>query len=131
MWKKVSFWNTFCETRLPRFIALYLESFIHGRRFYELALSSEKPIVVLKGGKTSLGAEASASHTASLAGNNELIRDVLEQAGVHQVDDFFEMVDIARTLEKGFPLQVPPEGKGRIAILSYSGPQVLSPQIIW
>ena len=102
-------------------IALYLESFIHGRRFYELALSSEKPIVVLKGGKTSLGAEASASHTASLAGNNELIRDVLEQAGVHQVDDFFEMVDIARTLEKGFPLQVPPEGKGRIAILSYSG----------
>jgi acyl-CoA synthetase (NDP forming) len=102
-------------------IALYLESFIHGRRFYELALSSEKPIVVLKGGKTSLGAEASASHTASLAGNNELIGGVLGQAGVHQADDFFEMVDIARTLEKDFPLQVPPKGKGRIAILSYSG----------
>ncbi len=102
-------------------IALYLESFIHGRRFYELALSSEKPIVVLKGGKTSLGAEASASHTASLAGNNELIRGALGQAGIHQADDFFEMVDIARTLEKDFSLQDPPEGKGRIAILSYSG----------
>ncbi len=102
-------------------IALYLESFIHGRRFYELALSSEKPIVVLKGGKTSLGAEASASHTASLAGNNELLRGVLGQAGLHQADDFFEMVDIARTLEKDFSLQKPPEGRGRIAILSYSG----------
>ncbi len=102
-------------------IALYLESFIRGRRFYELALSSEKPIVVLKGGKTPLGAEASASHTASLAGNDELIRGVLRQAGIHQADDFFEMVDIARTLEKDFPLQHPPEGKGRIAILSYSG----------
>jgi acetyltransferase len=102
-------------------IALYLESFIHGRRFYELAVSSEKPIVVLKGGKTSLGAEASASHTASLAGNNELVRGTLGQAGVHQADDFFEMVDIARTLEKDFPLQVLPKGKGRIAILSYSG----------
>jgi acyl-CoA synthetase (NDP forming) len=102
-------------------IALYLESFIHGRRFYELALSSEKPIVVLKGGKTSLGAEASASHTASLAGNHELIRGALGQAGIHQADDFFEMVDIARTLEKDFSLQNPPEGKGRIAILSYSG----------
>jgi acyl-CoA synthetase (NDP forming) len=102
-------------------IALYLESFIHGRRFFELALSSEKPIVVLKGGKTPLGAEASASHTASLAGNNELVRGVLRQAGVHQADDFFEMVDIARTLEKDFRLQQPPEGKARIAILSYSG----------
>jgi acetate---CoA ligase (ADP-forming) len=102
-------------------IALYLESFIHGRRFYELAAASEKPIVVLKGGKTSLGAEASASHTASLAGNNELIRGALRQAGLHQADDFFEMVDMARTLEKDFSLQNPPEGKGRIAILSYSG----------
>ncbi len=102
-------------------IGLYVESFIHGRRFYELALPSEKPIVVLKGGKTPLGAEASASHTASLAGNDELIRGALRQAGVHQADDFFEMVDMARTLEKDFPLQHPPEGKGRIAILSYSG----------
>lgn len=102
-------------------IALYLESFINGRRFFELATSSDKPIVVLKGGKTPLGAEASASHTASLAGNNELIRGTLKQAGVHQADDFFEMVDIARTLEKDFYLQQPPQGKPRIAILSYSG----------
>jgi acetyltransferase len=102
-------------------IALYLESFIQGRRFCELALSSEKPVVVLKGGKTPLGAEASASHTASLASNNELVRGVLRQAGVHQADDFFEMVDIARTLEKDFCLQQSPEGKARVAILSYSG----------
>ena len=102
-------------------IGLYLESFVQGRRFFELAISSEKPIVVLKGGKSVLGAEASASHTASLAGNNELIRGALRQAGVHQADDFFEMVDMARTLETNFHLQHPPEGKGRIAILTYSG----------
>jgi acyl-CoA synthetase (NDP forming) len=102
-------------------IALYLESFIHGRRFFELAASSDKPIVVLKGGKSPLSAEASASHTASLAGNYELIHGVLRQAGVHQADDFFEMVDIARTLEKDFHPQPPPNGKPRIAILSYSG----------
>jgi acetyltransferase len=102
-------------------IGLYLESFVNGRRFFELSSSSEKPIVVLKGGKSSLGAEASASHTASLAGNNDLIRDTLRQAGVHQADDFFEMVDIARTLEKDFRLQRPPEGKAKIAIFSYSG----------
>jgi acetyltransferase len=102
-------------------IALYLESFIHGRRFFELATSSDKPIVVLKGGKSPLSAEALASHTASLAGNYDLIRGVLRQAGIHQADDFFEMVDIARTLEKDFHLQQPPQGKARIAILTYSG----------
>jgi acyl-CoA synthetase (NDP forming) len=102
-------------------IALYLESFIHGRRFIELVTSSDKPIVVLKGGKSPQGAVASASHTASLAGNDDLIKGVLRQAGVHQADDFFEMVDIARALEKGFYLQRPLNGKPRIAILSYSG----------
>ena len=102
-------------------IGLYLESFVNGRRFFELSSSSEKPLVVLKGGKSSLGAEASASHTASLAGNNDLIKGALRQAGVHQADDFFEMVDIARTLEKDFLLQQPPEGNTKIAVLSYSG----------
>jgi acetyltransferase len=102
-------------------IALYLESFVKGRRFFELATSSNKPIVVLKGGKSSLGAEASVSHTASLAGNYDLINGVLRQAGIHQADDFFEMVDIARTLERDFYIQNPLNGKPRIAILSYSG----------
>jgi len=102
-------------------VALYLESFKKGRRFFELVTSSNKPIVVLKGGKSSLSAEASASHTASLAGNYDLIKGVLRQAGVHQADDFFEMVDMARTLERNFYLQHSPNGKPRIAILSYSG----------
>lgn len=102
-------------------IALYLESFINGRRFFELSASSTKPIVVLKGGKSPMGAEASASHTASLAGNYHLIKGVLQQAGVRLADDFFEMVDIARTLEKDFHIQHPSHGKPKIAILSYSG----------
>jgi len=102
-------------------IALYLESFIYGRRFFELASSSDKPIVVLKGGKSPLAAKAAISHTASLAGNHDLVRGVLKQGGVHQADDFFEMVDMARSLERGFYLQGTPGGKPRIAVLSYSG----------
>jgi acetyltransferase len=104
-----------------RVIGLYVESFLQGRRFFELSSSTSKPIVVLKGGKSPLGAEAAVSHTASLAGNDELIKGVLKQAGVRQADDFFEMVDIARTLEKNFLLQRPPGKKARIAVLSYSG----------
>ncbi|MDP2967989.1 MAG: CoA-binding protein, partial [Deltaproteobacteria bacterium] len=102
-------------------VCLYLESFINGRRFYELAASSDKPIIVLKGGKTSSGAKASFSHTASLAGNYALIRGILRQARVIEAEDFFEMMDIARTLEKEFHLQRSPAGKPRIVILTYSG----------
>ncbi len=102
-------------------ICLYLESFVNGRNFFDLATSSDKPIVVLKGGRTPSGAKASFSHTASLAGNYELIRGILRQARVIEADDFFEMMDIARGLEKGFYIQRSPEGKPRIAILTYSG----------
>jgi acyl-CoA synthetase (NDP forming) len=100
-------------------IALYLESMAHGRRFLELAKSSIKPIVLLKGGKSDAGARASLSHTASLAGNYPLFRAALKQAGVREADDFFEMVDIARCLEKGFDRRS--EGPGRVAVLTYSG----------
>ncbi len=102
-------------------IALYLESFKKGRRFFELAASSDKPIVLLKGGKSPLGAEASVSHTASLAGNYPLTEGVLRQAGIRRADDFFEMVDIARTLGRDFCLPCAFDQKPRIAILSYSG----------
>ena len=111
----------FLQDPTTKVIAFYLESFIDGRRFFELAASSKKPIVLLKGGKGPLGAIASISHTASLAGNYDLIKGILRQAGVLQVDDFFELADIARTLEKEFYLQSPPEGKPRIAVLSFSG----------
>ena len=102
-------------------IAMYLESIPKGREFFELARASQKPIVVLKGGKSPSGAQASVSHTGSLAGNYEVARGALEQAGVYLADDFFEMADMARCLEKGFPLPRSLNRKPQIAVLTYSG----------
>ena len=102
-------------------IAMYLESIPKGREFFELARASQKPIVVLKGGKSPAGAQASVSHTGSLAGNYEVARGALDQAGVYQADDFFEMADMARCLEKGFPIPRSLNRKPQIAILTYSG----------
>jgi len=102
-------------------IAMYLESIPQGRKFFELARASQKPIVVLKGGESPSGAQASVSHTGSLAGNYEVARGALEQAGVYLADDFFEMADMARCLEKGFPLPRSLCRKPQIAILTYSG----------
>ena len=54
-------------------IALYLESISNGRRFYEACRSTDKPIVVLKSGRTEEGARAARSHTASLAQDDRVV----------------------------------------------------------
>ena len=101
-----------------RVIGLYLESFPEGRRFLEICRRSEKPIVVLKGGRSRKGAEAAMSHTASLAGNHRIIAGALAQAGVIESRDFHQMADLCRTLAISEP---PPERKGRVAVLTFSG----------
>ncbi|MBI4766155.1 MAG: acetate--CoA ligase family protein [Deltaproteobacteria bacterium] len=111
----------FLKDPATKVIAMYLESIPRGREFFELARASQKPIVVLKGGKSPSGAQASVSHTGSLAGNYEVARGALDQAGIYQADDFFEMADMARCLEKGFPLPRSLNRKPQIAVLTYSG----------
>jgi len=98
-------------------IALYLESIPRGRRFIELASQSTKPIVVLKGGKSSAGAKAAMSHTSSLAGNARLQDSVLTFAGVTIAHDFQQMMEITRALAM-IP-ETPPHCK--TAIITISG----------
>lgn len=102
-----------------RCIGLYLEAIPKGRRFIELCRRSPKPVVVLKGGQSRRGAEAARSHTASMAGDREVIRGALTGAGVVQAHDFQQMMDVCRTLA-AFP-EVKAEGEGRVAVLTYSG----------
>ena len=81
-----------------RVIGLYLESIPNGRRFVGLCRRAEKPIVVLRGGKSQKGAEAALSHTASLAGDGAVISGALTQVGVVEAHDFKQMMDLCRTL---------------------------------
>jgi acyl-CoA synthetase (NDP forming) len=101
-----------------RVIGLYLESFADGRRFMDICRRSEKPIVVLKGGRSRKGAEAALSHTASLAGNRRIIAGALDQAGVVEANDFKQMMDLCRSLAMTDP---PAERKDRVAVLTFSG----------
>ncbi|MBW2673768.1 MAG: acetate--CoA ligase family protein [Deltaproteobacteria bacterium] len=98
-------------------IALYLESIPRGRRFVEIASRAPKPIVVLKGGKSSAGAQAALSHTSSLAGNARLQNSLLSLAGVTIAHDFQQMMELARALAM-IP-DTPP--CCRTAILTFSG----------
>ena len=67
-------------------ICMYLESVKGGRRFIDVArrITQDKPIVVLKSGRTAAGKKAVASHTASLAGNDQIFSSAFRQSGSHQ-----------------------------------------------
>jgi acetyltransferase len=100
-------------------IGLYLESIPDGQKFIDLCRRSEKPIVVLRGGKSQKGAEAALSHTASLAGNGAVISGALAQVGVVEAHDFKQMMDLCRTLAD-YP-EIPRQNSNRVAILTMSG----------
>ena len=83
-----------------RVIVLYLESISDGRRFVEIArqITTIKPIVVLKAGRTEAGKQAAASHTGALAGREAAFDAALRRAGVHRAETAEQMFDWARAL---------------------------------
>src|SRR5918912_2954651 len=79
-------------------IAQHCEDLKDGRAFAEVAkrVSKKKPVVVLKAGRTSLGARAASSHTGELAGNDKIYDDVFKQAGVIRAPSLRDMLEYAR-----------------------------------
>lgn len=99
-------------------ILLYLESFGNPRKFARISrrVSRRKPIIAVKGGKTSAGERAASSHTAALAGNQAGTNALFKQTGVLRADDLEEMFDLAAALSH----QPLPDGR-RIGIVTNSG----------
>jgi acyl-CoA synthetase (NDP forming) len=98
-------------------VALYLESVLRGRLFAQIASTSDKPIVLLKGGKSEAGGKAAISHTHSLSGNSRLLDSVLQMSGVTLANDFHQMIDMAVAL--AVKPRVP--STCHTAILTFSG----------
>jgi len=111
----LEFWEDDPETSL---VALYLESFGNPRKFGRLArrVARTKPILALKGGRTSSGARASRSHTAALAGSETAVDALFRQAGVIRADTLEELIDVAALLST----QPLPRGP-RTALLTNAG----------
>ena len=76
-------------------IAMYLESVRDGRLLFALAQSTSprKPIVLLKGGQSEIGATTVASHTGNMAGNQRLWNTFFEQTGITSVSSINEWAD--------------------------------------
>ncbi|MDY6911309.1 MAG: CoA-binding protein [Chloroflexota bacterium] len=73
----------------------YLEGVRDGEKLFQLLkdTSREKPVVIWKGGQSSVGVETAASHTGSLAGSSEVWTAALKQSGVVKVDSLEELAD--------------------------------------
>ena len=86
-----------------RAVVAYLESIVDGRAFLEVTreMAGRKPLVVLKGGRYEESARAALSHTASLAGSDEVVDGALRQAGVIRVDDFQELMNLVPYIKVG------------------------------
>jgi len=80
---------------LTNLIAVYMEGPKKGREFFEILqrLSRKKPVIIWKGGLTPEGARAAASHTASIAGNENIWNAVYQQTLAVRVDSLEELVD--------------------------------------
>jgi acetyltransferase len=99
-------------------IAIHLEGMRNPRRFLSLAnqVKRDKPIIVLKPGRTTAGAKASASHTGSLALDDILVDQAFRQYGVTRAYDLEEFVEFM----KAFSYQPFPKGN-RVGIVTFSG----------
>ncbi|MEM7595344.1 MAG: acetate--CoA ligase family protein, partial [Cyanobacteria bacterium P01_A01_bin.83] len=105
-------------------IAIYMESIGDARSFLsaarEVALS--KPIIVIKGGRTSAAAKAAASHTGTLAGSDEVLDAAFRRCGVLRVDTIEDLFNMTELLAK----QPRPKGKRLTILTNAGGPGVLA-----
>lgn len=110
--------DAFGQDQQTKAVLLYLESVKNGRRFFETArrVSREKPLVVLKGGRTQAGGRAAASHTGAMASNARVFEAVCRQAGIIAVKETTDLLDLSAVFSY-LPL---PKGR-RVAIMTMGG----------
>ena len=106
------------EDDRTKVIVLYIEGLKEGHRFLENAqkVIQKKPIIVYKSGSGEDGARATMSHTASIAGSDEMFDAACHQAGIIRTYDVSHAFDIAEALSK----QPLPKGN-RVGIVASGG----------
>jgi acetate---CoA ligase (ADP-forming) len=113
-------------------ILIYVEELRRGPEFIEAVKEitcgdyRPKPVLVIKSGRTSAGAQAAASHTGSLAGTEGVYDAIFLQSGIIRVDSIDELFDFATAFayknesELGKMRRKVPAGN-RVAIVTNAG----------
>ncbi|MCJ7572297.1 MAG: CoA-binding protein [Candidatus Thermoplasmatota archaeon] len=97
-------------------IGLYIEAVKDGREFMNAIKRCNKPVLVVKAGRSTAGARATASHTGSMAGSDNIYSAAIKQAGGIRCRDIVELFDMAKALNGQ-----PPALGNRIGIVTNGG----------
>lgn len=105
-------------------ILMYVENFGNPRRFLDIArdLTRRKPIIVVKSGRSKVGARAAASHTGALAASDALVDAMLAQAGVMRAETVEELFDLAMA----FSGRSLPRSRRTAVVTNSGGPGILA-----
>jgi acyl-CoA synthetase (NDP forming) len=106
-----------------RAIILYMEGVKNGRRFFDVCRDAlkRKPIILYKGGSSPAGARATLSHTASIAGSEEIFSTACSQLGLIRAQEAFQTFEMAVAF-----LTLPISPGKRIGILGTGGQGVVA-----
>ncbi len=109
-------------------ILCYVEDIADGDRFIEVCseASRKKPVVILKSGTSSAGAQAASSHTGALAGSNKAYNAAFRQSGVLRADSINELFDLARA----FSTQPLPKSSKVAIVTNAGGPAIVTTDAI-
>lgn len=85
----------FSNHEATKSILIYMEGLANGRKFVDIAkqVSKKKPIVIIKAGKSTRGAQAVSSHTGSMAGSDAVFDVAFREAGVLRADTMTQAFD--------------------------------------
>jgi acetyltransferase len=105
-------------------IVMYMETIGDARAFISAAreVSLNKPIIVIKAGRTEAAAHAAASHTGSLAGSDDALDAAFDRCGVLRVNTISDLFYLAEVLGK----QPRPKGNRLTMVTNAGGPGVLA-----
>jgi len=87
----------FAEDDRVKVIAAYIEDIKDGRAFVDVLkrTTPKKPLAVLKGGRTSQGAKAAASHTGAMAVQDDVWSAVMRQHRCIEAQTMEQLADVA------------------------------------
>jgi len=114
------FMRYYVEDEETRVIGCFIEQFRDPQKFLRvaaLAAERQKPIIVLKIGRSEGGRQAAQAHTGSLVGSDAIADAIMRQYGVVRVDTLDEMNETLAV----FHAQRLPQGSGVGAIFSSGG----------
>lgn len=117
----ISFLKDDADTRV---ILGYLENIKRGKKFLEIVkqVVREKPVVMIKSGRSRAGKKAVSSHTGALSGADEAYQVAFKEAGVIRAKTITEAFEITR----GFSSQKPPEGKKVLLVTNAGGVGIMA-----